>query len=174
MLKKLLFGQISNMFLLLVILSTSPILYGQKKASKGPSTYEGTKNAFYVELLGNGLLFSANYDVRVANKFGLRAGVGYVGSTEGEGGILTVPVMGNFLLGNNGRYFEVGAGITYVSGSSDLFDDDGFSSVIGTLSFMYRRQPVDGGFMWKIGLTPFIAEGVFIPYWGGVGIGYCW
>ncbi len=174
MLKKLLSKSAFSVLFIMFVISLSTTLSGQKKASIGSATFEGAKNAFYVELLGNGLLFSANYDVRIANKFGIRAGIGYVGSTEGEGGILTIPVMGNFLLGNNGRYFEVGAGITYVSGDSDLFNDDGFSSVLGTLSFMYRRQPVDGGFMWKIGLTPFLAEGIFVPYWGGVGIGYCW
>jgi len=174
MLKKLWFKPSFWSLIVLFVFSASTNLSGQKKASNSTSTYDGTKNAFFVEILGNGLLFSANYDVRVANKFGVRAGIGYVGSTEGEGGILTIPVMGNFLLGKNGRYFEVGAGITYVSGNSDIFDDDGFSSVLGTLSFMYRSQPVNGGFMWKIGLTPFLAEGIFVPYWAGVGIGYCW
>lgn len=147
----------------------------QRTASRNSSsTFEGSKNAFYVELLGNGLIFSANYDVRLINKFGARLGIGYVGDTGGGGGVLTIPAMGNILLGNNGKYFEVGAGITYLSGTGDLFDLDDNSTVLGTLSFMYRRQPVDGGFMWKIGLTPFIAQGIFIPYWGGVGIGYCW
>ena len=148
--------------------------FGQKKGStRNSSTFEGAKSVFFVELLGNGLLFSANFDTRVVNNFGIRVGAGYVGATESNGGgILTVPVMGNVLLGKNGSYFEVGAGATYVSGTGSLFDIG--SSVVGTLSFMYRKQPVDGGFMWKIGLTPFIASGVFIPYWGGVGIGYCW
>lgn len=161
-------------FLFLICALTS---YGQgaKSRAKSISTYEGPKNAFYVELLGNGLIFSANYDARIINKFGARVGIGYVGDTGGGGGVLTVPVMGNFLLGNNGKYFEVGGGFTYLSGTGSLFDLAGNSStVLGTMSFMYRRQPVEGGFMWKIGLTPFIAQGVFIPYWAGLGIGYCW
>jgi hypothetical protein len=37
---------------------------------------------------------------------------------------------------------------------------------------MYRSQPEDGGFMWKIGLTPVLASGAFIPYWAGLGLGY--
>jgi hypothetical protein len=176
MLKKLLSKSALSVLFIMLAISLATTLSGQKKASRSASTFDGSKNAFFVELLGNGLLFSANYDVRVANKFGIRAGIGYFGSTDGEGGILTVPAMGNFLLGSNGRYFEIGAGLTYVkiTGTEDIFDVDKSSSVFGTLSFMYRRQPVDGGFMWKIGLTPFLAEGVFIPYWGGVGIGYCW
>jgi len=137
------------------------------------TSFEGSKNAFYVELLGNGLIFSANYDVRLINKFGARIGIGYVGGSEG--GVLTVPVMGNVLLGKNGKYFEIGAGATFLSGTGDIFDlAEDASTTVGTLSFMYRRQPEDGGFMWKIGITPIFAEGVFVPYWAGLGLGYCW
>ena len=163
---------------LLIILAITVISNGEIAAQKRSArnevaaSYLGTKNAFFAEVLGNGLLFSVNYDLRLVKNIGARVGIGYVGSTDGDGGILTVPVMGNVLLGKNGRYFEVGAGISYISGTGDFFDNE--SSILGTMSFMYRRQPEDGGFMWKIGLTPFIAEGVFIPYWGGVGIGYCW
>ncbi len=132
-----------------------------------------TKNAFFVELLGNGLIFSANYDVRLKGNLGARAGIGYLGGGKNAGGILTVPVMGNLLLGKNGKYFEVGLGATYIAGTGEIFDDQ-LSSVVGTASFMYRRQPVDGGVMWKIGITPFLAKGTFIPYWFGAGIGYCW
>lgn len=166
-------GFLFVMVLLMSIYAEDSI--GQRiKSTPETKSFEGAKNAFYVELLGNGLIFSANYDLRLVNKFGARLGIGYVGDTGGGGGVLTVPVMGNFLLGKDGKYFEVGAGVTYLSGTGDLFDLSDNSTILGTLSFMYRRQPVDGGFMWKIGLTPFIAEGVFIPYWGGLGIGYCW
>jgi len=132
-------------------------------------------NAFYVELLGNGLIFSANYDMRFNKEsvagLGARLGVGYVGGDEAS--VFTVPIMANYLLGKDGKYLEVGAGITYVAGSTNFGDglDDG---VIGTMSFQYRKQPVDGGFMWKIGFTPVLAEGTFIPWWPGLSIGYSW
>ncbi|MCO6464628.1 MAG: hypothetical protein J5I52_10830 [Saprospiraceae bacterium] len=133
-----------------------------------------SKNAVYGELLGNGLIFSFNYDRRLINNVGARVGLGFVGSAS-DGGVVTVPVMGNILLGKNGRYFEIGAGITYLSGTGDFFDlEDEPSSVLGTFSLMYRRQPADGGFMWKIGLTPMLAKGFFFPYWGGLSLGYCW
>lgn len=133
-----------------------------------------TKNAFFVELLGNGLLFSANYDIRISSdgKWGARAGIGYIGSID-DGGVITIPIMANHLLGKDGKYFEVGAGITYLSATADFIDENP-SDIIGTLSFMYRSQPVDGGFMWKIGLTPILAGGFFVPWWPGIGIGYTW
>jgi len=132
---------------------------------------------FYVELLGNGLVFSANYDMRFAaaetDGLGGRLGIGYVGGGDLGGSVLTVPVIINYLLGKDGKYFEVGAGFTYVGGNTTFAD--GFESgIIGTMSFQYRRQPIDGGFMWKIGLTPVIAAGTFIPYWPGISIGYAW
>ncbi|MEE9373872.1 MAG: hypothetical protein V3V00_12550, partial [Saprospiraceae bacterium] len=76
------------------------------------------------------------------------------------------------LFGKDGKYFEVGAGITYISGTVDLGDLD--SKIIGTMSLMYRNQPVNGGFMWKIEFTPIFASGVFIPYYPGLAIGYSW
>ncbi|MEZ4910153.1 MAG: hypothetical protein R2774_04750 [Saprospiraceae bacterium] len=143
-----------------------------RTSSVAVSNFEGPRNTFFVELLGNGLIFSANYDIRLVNKFGARFGLGYIGA-DGSG-ILTIPVMGNFLLGNNGKYFEVGGGICYLSGTGEVFDFDDNSAVLGTLSFMYRSQPINGGFMWKIGLTPLFNSTGFVPYWGGLGIGYCW
>lgn len=111
----------------LIVVLTITLLYNldtnaQRREfnNSGSNSFEGTKNAFYVELLGNGLIFSANYDVRLINKFGARLGVGYVGGTEA--GVLTIPVMGNILLGKNGKYFEIGAGATFLSGTGDIFD----------------------------------------------------
>ena len=102
---------------------------------------------------------------------GARIGLGYIG-TDGSG-IVTIPVMVRKLLGNSGKYFEVGAVATFVTGTSDFFNDFD-SSVAGTLSFQYRQQPVDGGFTWKIGLTPLLGQNFFIPIYGGVSLGYTW
>ncbi len=134
--------------------------------------YSQAKQSVYAELLGNGLIFSFNYDTRFQGKpdgFGGRIGLGYAGS-DNEG-IVLIPFQLNWLLGKNGRYFEIGAGATFASGSSDIFDED-FGKFIGTMTFGYRRQPIDGGFMWKIAITPIIAEGVFWPYFGGLSLGY--
>jgi len=111
--QKVKFSFISTVLTFVMVFSLSFEISAQSRSrSSSTSTFTGTKNAFFAEVLGNGLLFSVNYDLRLVNSFGARIGVGYVGSTEGDGGILTVPVMGNFLLGKNRRYFEVGAGIS--------------------------------------------------------------
>lgn len=131
-----------------------------------------SNKAVFVELLGNGIIFSANYDMRFSKKpdgLGGRVGIGYVG-VEGDG-ILTVPVMANYLLGKEGKYFEVGLGATFLSTDADVGSLDS-SSLVGTMSFMYRRQPTDGGFMWKIGITPLFNSSAFTPFWFGAGLGY--
>ncbi len=150
-----------KLFLVFIILTSLQIGNSQ--------TFEGVKNTVFFELLGNGLTGSFNYDTRLAGRLGGRIGIGYVG---GSGtGVLTVPILANYLLGKNGRYFEIGAGVTILSGNSS-FASSNISTTIGTMSFMYRSQPEDGGFMWKIGITPIIAGGVFVPYWIGLGLGY--
>jgi len=106
---------------------------------------------------------------------GGRLGIGDIGGTDAS--VITVPVMVNYLLGKEGKYFEIGGGITYITGSVDVGsfgDDSSGSTVAGTFSFMYRKQPIDGGFMWKVGFTPILAEGSFVPWWPGIAIGYTW
>lgn len=130
--------------------------------------------AVYAELLGNGLIFSFNYDTRFTaapNGIGGRIGLGYVGSPK-EGGVALIPFQLNWLLGRNDRYFELGIGATIVTGSRTIFDEN-FNHVVGTMTFGYRHQPADGGFMWKIALTPVLADGFFWPYFGGIALGYC-
>lgn len=133
----------------------------------------------YFELLGPGATYSFNYDTRfqeTLNGLGGRVGAGYI-AVDGNG-VFSAPVMLNYLLGKGGRYFEMGLGATYISFSSDqsasdnevLFIDE--STVFGTMVFGYRRQPVDGGFMFRAGLSPFFGQGNFIPYYAYISFGY--
>lgn len=136
------------------------------------SSFSQRAQAFYAELGGTGLIFSVKYDTRFKSEkkgIGAQLGLGYFGSDDVN--ILTIPAQINWLLGKGPNYFEVGAGATYLSGDGDFLNDE-FDQLIGTLTFGYRRQPLDGGFTWKISLTPLFAEGVFWPYFGGVGVGY--
>ena len=157
---------------------------GESPTSKVPG-----RSAFYAELGGPGILFSANIDSRFKRSpfgWGFRAGLGFVTAEEeinnGVNGyeyetrsVLTVPVQINYIFGKpvSVHTFEVGAGITYVGKELDIFNnsDDNKSNLYGTASFMYRRQPKDGGFMWRIGFTPLIAAGYIQPS-GAVGVGY--
>ncbi len=133
----------------------------------------------YAELFGNGILYSFNYDQRFEQRLdglGFRVGASYV-AVDGDG-VATFPVGLNYLLGKNGKYFELGVGGTYGIGfdSSNTFasgddrtTDDEF---IGTMTIGYRREPTDGGFLFRVALTPFFGNGVFWPFFAGVSFGY--
>jgi hypothetical protein len=146
------------------------------------------QTSFYAELGGPGILFSANIDRRFNKShlgLGGRIGIGFVsGDTYVENNgtweydlksIVTFPVQLNYIFGKptSVHSFEVGAGVTITGKKVEIMDfyDDNLSSIFGTASFMYRRQPKDGGFSWRIGFTPLFARGYIQPF-AGASVGY--
>jgi hypothetical protein len=141
-------------------------------------------NAIYFELGGNGIIYTFNYDRRFQDKLTGRIGLMYVGgsvsTSEGESGeadILLIPVMVNGLLGGGNHRFELGLGPVFAgaSGSGTTVEGVdfeasgfGFGGVASTIG--YRHQPVDGGFVFRIGLTPFLLGDFAL--WGGLSLGY--
>ena len=144
---------------------------------KLPSGEGSRAQNVFVEVGGQGLLFTANYDTRFGNRrngLGGRVGIGYI-AVDGDHAT-TIPLSLNYLLGNSGKhFFEVGLGATILAtGGSDnsfLFEDNN-SNVIGTMSFSYRLQPVNSGFSLRAGLTPIFNGDFFLPYYGGLSLGY--
>lgn len=129
----------------------------------------------FVELGGQGLLMTANYDTRFTDRrdgIGGRAGIGYIASDGNSA--MTIPLSFNYLLGKDKRFFEMGLGATILAtkGEPDNFFDGNNSNVIGTMSFAYRLQPVDRGFSFRAGITPIFNKDFFIPYYGGLSLGY--
>lgn len=172
-----------------VSLFTGLCMFVQAQSDQNTLKVPG-RTSFYAELGGPGILFSANIDSRFKASslgWGFRAGLGFVTAdevTDGNNGypvyqtrsVVTVPVQVNYVFGKaeSPHTFEVGAGATYVGKKLDIlnFDEDGErTNVFATASFMYRRQPIGGGFTWRIGFTPIIANG-FIQPSGAVGVGY--
>jgi hypothetical protein len=148
---------------------------------------EPGRQSFYAELGGPGILFSANFDTRFKRSktgLGARIGLGFVSGyiVENNSGyyddpvsVVTFPVQLNYIFGkpNSVNAFEVGAGITIAGRKVDVFDFYGekSTSIFGTASFMYRRLPKDGGFSWRAGFTPLIANGYIQPM-AGASVGY--
>ncbi|MES2830136.1 MAG: hypothetical protein V4687_18400 [Bacteroidota bacterium] len=129
----------------------------------------------FIELGGQGLTFTANYDTRFKNTrtgIGGRAGIGYI-SDSGDR-ITTIPISLNYLMGKGNKFFEIGLGATYLatSGSTSVLFSENESNVIGTMSFFYRVQPIDSGFSFRAGLSPVFSKDFFIPYYGGLSLGY--
>ena len=170
--------------LFITCLLISSLLFAQKKNTTGSSG----QTSFCAELGGPGILFSANIDRRFTKSqfgFGGRFGVGFVtmdvyyNSNIGSEtrSILTVPIQLNYIFGKPGSVhsFEAGAGVTFTGRRIDLFNDNygnqNLKAVFGTASFMYRRQPKDGGFSWRIGFTPIVGASYIQPS-AAVSIGY--
>ncbi|MDL2256875.1 hypothetical protein LJC06_01560 [Bacteroidales bacterium OttesenSCG-928-I14] len=148
---------------------------------------------FYVELAGPGLGVSANFDSRFKNKeaygFGYRLGLGFAQYKSFSTAdiynsktktVYTIPLGINYVFGKSksSHTFEVGVGATILTKTISIaYDEDNnnvgeIGNFIGHFSFLYRRQPVNGGFTWRIGISPIIGtSGDLIPY-GLVGFGY--
>ncbi|HMI05468.1 MAG TPA: hypothetical protein VK541_23470 [Pedobacter sp.] len=142
--------------------------------NNGAPSVKRAQNIF-VELGGQGLTFTANYDSRFTNRkdgLGGRAGIGYF-ALDGDK-ITTIPLSLNYLLGKGNKFFELGLGATYIStsGNSEVLFNENESNVIGTMSFFYRVQPEDGGFSFRAGLSPVFSKDFFLPYYGGISFGY--
>ena len=175
------------------LLLVSNLLFSQdSKISQDQSI---GKSSFFAELGGPGILFSANYDTRFKQSrlgFGGRIGIGFVSAYDeyydpntgmyyggDEETAITFPVQLNYIFGkqNSPHAFEVGGGITYVSKKLNIMNFDAYDNednrtqLFGTFCFMYRRQPVNGGFSWRIGFTPLVGGGN-IQLFGGASVGY--
>lgn len=135
-------------------------------------------NSIYFEVFGNGGLYSLNYDRLFTENIGMRIGFMYLPSidfifTSAEN-LIAIPIMANYFLGENNK-LELGAGIVYVSVDDvSVFgfkSRQGNSAVTGTAVIGYRYQTKDGGFVFRIGLTPFFnANGAAVS--GGLSIGF--
>ncbi len=163
----------------IVLLALSMFCFCRTASAQSMRAASENKRAqnFFVELGGQGLLFTANYDTRFANRrngIGGRAGIGYLSISGNH--VTTIPLSLNYLLGKDNHLFEVGLGATLLAtggggNNSSLFNGNA-SNVIGTMSFSYRIQPVDSGFSFRIGLTPIFNGYFFLPYYGGLSFGY--
>ncbi len=152
------------------------------------TTLAQRRKTVFLEVLGNGLLASGNFDLRLKpnenDGLGFRAGVGG-GSFSGyddQGnsasiGVVTFPLAVNYLVGKKRSLFESGIGITpmYMTASGTINDNivsgNGLS-VTGFLNAGYRYQPLNNGLMFHVKWTPAFNSSGFSPKWFGLGLGY--
>jgi len=151
-----------------------------------------TNKLFYTELGGPGVIMSANFDARFTSNerlgLGFRLGAGFgVGDFEDEinqGGnhdyvtrtYYSIPTGLNYVFGkpNSAKTFEVGGGVSFLTRKVSLYHYDVKKEghIIGFFTFMYRVMPVNGGFSFRIGLTPIIGTAGDLYPMGAVGFGY--
>ncbi len=138
-----------------------------------------SRHSVYVEGLGNGLLYSVNYERRFTRSLAGRAGFMIVGgqsdqATDDQVGAGVFPIMVNYLAGSGSHHLELGGGPVFLLVGGDL-EEYGTVSAGGaagvTTTFGYRYHPVDGGFLFRVGLTPFYSDGR-PQLWAGLSLGY--
>jgi hypothetical protein len=147
-----------------------------KNASSEQTTNKPAPNSVFLEGMGSGLFYSINYERRVIDDVGVRAGFSYMsmsaGATAGDttatasSTYVTIPITVSYL-GVRGRRsgLEVGGGMTlaYASGSASTGVSSSSGSgmaPIGTAMVGYRLHPVDGaGFQLRAGVMALAAKG---------------
>jgi len=159
--------QITFLFAFLWITST---VFAQPEVMK---THDRTspQQALFVELGGQGVFLTINYDTRFSrsNKgLGGRIGIGYFPHSIFNA--TTIPVGINYLAGKDGKYFEAGVGATFTK-TVFLFGSDDVSGILGTLTLGFRLQPEEGGFNFRAAVTPVYGPGGIFPF-GGISFGY--
>jgi hypothetical protein len=172
--------------IILFIVLINSVLGNHMIAQKGGGDYR--RKGVFLEILGNGLLATVNYDMRFNKNrqdgLGFRVGIGglSVNGTDNAGlsvnaGILTIPFEINYLSGKRRSAFEAGLGLTplFISAKIKL-DDEKFggsgSGTNGFLSLGYRYQPINKGFLFRINWTPIINSYGISPAWFGISFGF--
>ena len=133
-------------------------------------------NSVFAEALGPGLAYSLNYERTIENDFGLRLGVSYLsvgasvssgsGTIDASAGFFSVPLVASYLgIASGNHVLELGVGgiFTHASGSGSGFGMSASASgnvLLGTAVIGYRRQPVNGGFMFRVGLSALAGKGL--------------
>lgn len=151
------------------------------------------KNAIYLDLLGPGLFYSINYDRILSEDISARIGLSYLSfgasasdssgttSASAEFSYWAVPLTVSYLgIGSETNMLELGGGavIMNVKGSGVVETDDTSQDAAASATLFaatgmigYRRQPADGGFVFRIGASPVMTFGAgFLP-WGYLSLG---
>ncbi len=160
------FNLFSDMKFLLLSFSffyCSSFLFGQSISKR---------QTVYLELGGNGLFTSVNYDFQLTKKpgLGIRAGIGFYSL---DPFVLTIPVGVNYLfeLQQNKSYMELGLGATWTKENVSLYLEPdlnkkrtNFGNYFPTIGY---RKHTKKSFMWRMSLTPLINQNGFQPFFGG-------
>lgn len=157
----------------------------EKDEDRDDEPVRTAKNAVFVELVGNGLLYSVNYErLFESPDLGVRVGASYMSFGASGGGAssqvsyASFPIVGSYYLGGENHKLQLGAGATLVYVSSAASSGTLVGSASGLVPMPtgvlgYRYIPAKGGFAFSIGLTPVYVPGTggsFLPL-GGISFG---
>ena len=137
-----------------------------------------SRNSIYLEILGNGGLYSINYERSF--KASIIGRIGFASFSSDMYGyntrITDVPLTVSYITGKNKSHFETGGGM--LLGVKKEYDVS--NTLVDLIGFIgYRYQPAEKGFLFRIGLTPFYSLDGHVNYpdsgftlSGGLSLGY--
>ena len=146
------------------------------------------KNSIFLEIAGNGVLYSVNYDrlFNLSDKFKLsaRIGVHYTNKFPLQfyrTVCIPIELSGLYCFYKNKHFVELGTGLSYLN-SNDRVTQHAENIIIFAMRLGYRFQKPEGGLFVKVGFVPlydWIVKNpdLAVPHhsWlfsGGLGIGY--
>jgi len=164
------------------IILLSKILFGwlilfQCNAAGQTQTTNFKQNQLYLELAGNGLIYSINYERFLSEDFTIRGGFGITpGLIFVEGTFIHIPVTASYLIGSKTSKLELGLGATYFAGEdTEIFGlDAGDQSLMFLTGIIGYRYTSPAGFVFRVFFTPLYSsesEPNFNPY-GGLSFGF--
>jgi len=143
-----------------------------------------SRNAIYVEGLGQGVMWSINYEYRTIREVSLRAGFTLesvpppIRSFSDNSTFTGFPLLVNFIVGGKVHHLEAGIGAVVGINSTHWRSDLGseyYSShervFVGTATLAYRVQSDKGGLLMRMAFTPFFTFKEFVPF-VGISLGY--
>ncbi|MFI5251324.1 MAG: hypothetical protein ACHQQQ_02735 [Bacteroidota bacterium] len=154
-------------------------LQAQTPIAPADTSSRSAWNNISVELLGNGFLYSLNYERMLTESFSLRGGFMTYSLDEGasnsgahSSSLTMLPIMANFLLFGKDDKLEIGVGPAIISESNiDGMDHYSNAAIVLTGVIGIRHLPGDGGITYGAGWTPFFGAG-YLTNWFGVNFGY--
>jgi len=148
-------------------------LFAQKISSN-----RNVRNHCYLELLGNGIIYSFNYERLISDNFTIRGGLGVTPGFIIDEFFFGIPLTASYLLGGGSSKFEIGLGTTFfIIEDPETFsfssNDKSYLVLTGILGYRFFRSR--GGFAFRITFTPFYhpdLENSKIISSGGISFGY--
>ncbi len=152
------------------------------------------KNAVLMEIGGNGLLYSINYERFVSKNLNAKVGNSFFKIIEKQTDksmiVMSYPISFNYLinLSKQNHFIETGVGVMNLITSGDLVEYNSVTNYYLNpfLNLGYRYKPTKNRFLFRIGFSPFLGTksitnptdqrfqplGSKVQIWGYTGIGY--
>ena len=122
--------------------------------ASGNLQYQYHKNMISLEILGNAIPYSINYERIIIYPFSMR--VGYMFIPYDVSKVMSTPILLNYLYKINSHSLEVGIGPVFSYAYHTMFENHNQFRTFLSFSFAYRFEPDKSRFIFRAGFTPYL------------------